>query len=291
MIRTFKSWVRNNVLRGYRHTAFRSFAGRRNIGKLLRCMMNAKLFHEFEDYTSYFMRLNRLLHVEKAEGYELIRIGSNNDGGYISLDDFDSEDKIAYSFGICNDVSWDKDMASRGYDVFMYDHTIDSLPEENSRFHWSKLGIIDGVTQDDRLKTLEYLIEQNHHEDKRDMILKMDVEGAEWGFIESVKTETLRQFSQIVFEFHSMTDYETSERKLNLLAKINETHQLIHIHVNNCGDYISFGGKKFSGVIECSYVIRDKYVLSHDYDVVLPIAIDEPNIAARPEIELGHWNA
>ena len=49
-----------------------------------------------------------------------------HDGGYILLDDF-HEGSIAYSFGISTDVTWDKEMASRGYDVFMYDHTIDKL--------------------------------------------------------------------------------------------------------------------------------------------------------------------
>ena len=238
---------------------------------------------------NYYRELHSLLKIDSAEGFDLIRIGRDYDGGYIMLDDFEPGG-IAYSFGISGDVSWDKDMASRGYDVFMYDHTIDGLPEENTRFHWSKLGIADGVTHDDRLKTLEELISRNGHEGKRDMILKMDVEGAEWGFLESVKPETLSQFSQMTFELHNMIKLADHERVLNILRKINETHQLVHLHANNVSSYVTIGGRNFAALFEVSYVLRDKYKFSGEYDVKLPLKIDMPNITGWPEIELGYWN-
>ena len=121
-------------------------------GDVLRRLMNHPIrTQEIVTTPEYYRELHSLLHIAKVEGFDLVRTGKHNDGGYIMLDDFHAEN-IAYSFGICDDVSWDKDMASRGYDFFMYDHTIDRLPEENPRFHWSKLGIADGRTQDDRLK-------------------------------------------------------------------------------------------------------------------------------------------
>ena len=236
----------------------------------------------------YYSELHRLLHIAEAEGHELTRTGRDNDGGYVMLDDFPGG--VAYSFGICDDVSWDKDMASRGYDVYMYDHTIDGLPEENARFHWSKLGISDGVTDDDRFKSLEELISRNGHENERDIILKMDVEGAEWGFFESVKPETLSQFSQMTFEIHNMINPAYSERILNALRKINMTHQLVHLHTNNNGTCITAGGKNFCTLFEVSYVLRDKYKFLQDYDVKLPLNIDMPNINSYPDIELGFWN-
>ena len=248
--------------------------------------LNMKIITSMEHYS----QLHELLHIAKVNGSELVRVGRDNDGGYIMTDDFGSDDKIAYSFGICKDVSWDKDMASRGYDVFMYDHTIDRLPEENPRFHWSKLGIADGQTNDDRLKTLDELIARNHHEDKHDMILKMDVEGAEWGFFEQVSSETLSRFTQIVMEFHGVNSPELKDRILAALRKINQTHQLVHIHGQNVGFYISVGGQTFCNQIEVSYVRRDKYSLDDNYDVDLPLDIDMPASSVRPEVCLGRWN-
>ena len=236
----------------------------------------------------YYNELQDLLTISRAEEFDLVRVGRDYDGGYIMLDDLPGG--IAYSFGISTDVSWDKDMASRGYDVFMYDHTIDGLPEENPRFHWSKLGISDGTSQDDRLKTLEELITANGHEGERNMILKMDVEGAEWGFLETAKPETLAQFSQMTFEFHDMTNPQDPERVLSSLRKINATHQLVHLHANNFSGYITADGKNFASVLEASYVLRGKHKFSSDYDVMLPLEIDSPNSRSYPEIVLGHWN-
>ena len=237
----------------------------------------------------YYAELQDLLRLSMPEGFSLVRTGREHDGGYIMLDDF-NDGGIAYSFGISNDVSWDKDMASHGYDVFMYDHTIDGLPEKNPRFHWTKQGIADGVTQDDRLKTLDELIRANHHEGKCDMILKMDVEGAEWGFLESVSSETLSQFGQMTFEFHGIPNHDRPDLVLEVFRKINRTHQLVHVHANNFGNYISCGGKVFSTLFELSYVLRSKYSFSTDYAPVLPLDIDSPNKADLPEVELGRWN-
>ena len=247
---------------------------------------------QYEVMTSreYYEELHELLHLAKINGTELVRIGRDNDGGYIMPDDFGHDDKIAYSFGISTDVSWDKAMASRGYDVFMYDHTIDSLPEENPRFHWSKLGISDGTGNDDRLKPLDELIKANHHEDKHNMILKMDVEKAEWGFFEMVSPDTLSRFTTILIELHGINEPALQGRVAAALRKINKTHKAVHIHGQNVGYYISLGSHTFCNQIEVSYVRRDKYSLDENYDVNLPLAIDMPAISRMPEVCLGRWN-
>ncbi|MBQ9434444.1 MAG: FkbM family methyltransferase [Synergistaceae bacterium] len=237
----------------------------------------------------YYEELQKLLHIAKVDGFEVVRTGKKHDGGYILLDDF-HDGGIAYSFGISSDVSWDKDMVSRGYDIFMYDHTINGLPEENSHFHWSRFGISDGVTQDNRLKTLDELIHANHHENTRNMILKMDVEGAEWGFLSQVSSETLSQFGQMTFEFHGIPGHTNPELVLEVFRKLNRTHQLVHIHANNNGHYISFGHKKFCDLFEFTYVLRSKYSFIDDYDVNLPLSIDDVNVPSLPEIILGRWN-
>ena len=237
----------------------------------------------------YYNAIQELLHIYRVEGFDLTRIGSKGNAGYVMLDDFNGE-KIAYSFGIGDDVVWDKDMASRGYDVFMYDHTIDGLPEQNPRFHWSKLGIADGIAQDDRLKSLDELLTRNHHNDKKDMILKMDVERAEWGFLKQASSETLSRFSQIVFELHSINHLEDRELILEGLRKLNKTHRLIHLHACNWGYHIEIGGRKFPTVYEATYVLKDKYNIVDDYDPNLPLDMDSPTSNLVPDIELGHWN-
>ena len=278
----------------------RKLMGKGNAKKVAALLMCSLPFRSVLRFSAgsreYYHELHSLLHVSKLKDYELVRIGNVYDGGYIMVDDFQTGG-IAYSFGIFNDISWDKDVALRGYDVYMYDHTIDGLPEENPRFHWSRLGLSDTGNDQENLRTLESLVAQNHHEDQRNMLLKIDVETAEWGFLETVKPETLTKFSQIVFEFHGMNGEfhgigipDFAERIPNILRKINRTHKLVHIHGLNNGYHISLGNKIFCNQIEVSYVLREKYDVDDDYDVLLPLDIDAPCHSEIPDVELKFWN-
>ena len=96
----------------------------------------------------------RMIKPKKVEYFEKARIGNAGDGGYIMLDDFNGIE-AAYSLGINDDVSWDLNIARLGIDIFQYDHTIDKLPEENSRFHWFRTGI--SGTKRDEFDTLPNL--------------------------------------------------------------------------------------------------------------------------------------
>ena len=292
-----KKLIGNNLL--LHHVVGRERARGKKItaAALMLYLLPVKKFIHISEYlkhykltidNNYYDELHNLLHVAKVNDYELVRVGRDHDGGYIMLDDFGGG--YAYSFGICDDVSWDKDIASRGYEVFMYDHTIENLPEQNPRFHFFKQGIADGKNNDDKLKSLEHFIKVNKHENEHNMILKMDVEGAEWGFLSEVDSEILKQFDQIVLEFHDLNNPRDKDETLAALRKLKQTHEPIHIHANNNEDYHIHSGKIFADVIEVSYVRREKYNLTYDYDVNLPLDCDQVCNVLYPEIKLGRWN-
>ena len=225
-----------------------------------------------------------------------IRVGRPLDGGYIMLDDFDRV-TVAYSAGISNEISWDKAMTSisaehRGgekIDVFMYDHTINALPEENPNFHWSKTGLT-GVFEPNHpeLETLPRLIQKNGHGYDYDMILKMDIEGAEYNVLQAIDTDTLNHFSQIVMEIHFLLNPKYENLIGFCLDKLNATHQLVHIHANNHGSYLVRGGLVLPDVVEATYLRRADYnfIKSQRF---FPTAIDRPCNPISPEINLGYW--
>lgn len=74
----------------------------------------------------FYRLLLQEIKVVNPIGKTFCRIGRDYDGGYLMLNVFHGN--IAYSFGINDDVSWDEDVANRGYEVYLYDHTIDALP-------------------------------------------------------------------------------------------------------------------------------------------------------------------
>lgn len=239
----------------------------------------------------HFKEIWECLRIKKVKGKKLIRLGRRNDGGYIMLDDMEKGDRIAYSFGICDDVSWDKDMAGYGYDVYMYDHTINQLPEQNVKFHFFKEGIADKSDfEDTPLNTLEHYIDRNKHAAYKNMILKMDVEGAEWGFLDMVDETTLNQFDQILFELHFLTDTNRTEEFVRLLKKIGKTHQVVHVHPNNICMVSSINGYQFSSAMEVVFAKKASYEWDEDSTVILPIDLDAPCSEKRAEINLGKWN-
>ena len=201
---------------------------------------------------------------------------------------------VAYSFGIADEVSWDVAMSQIDYEIFMYDMTIDGLPEENPKFHFFKEGI-GGVKEEKKsLDTLENFIKRNGHENNQYMILKMDVEGAEWDFLETVSLETLNQFDQIIFEFHDMVapkNFYQMGRTLALIEKLNITHALIHLHGNNFSKYVLIEGIGIiPDVLELTYLNRANRNFVDDAEIFLPTPVDFPNNPNLPEISLGFWN-
>ena len=243
--------------------------------------------------TQTYARLRKVRCLLKLGGVDnrgYVRIGSPNDGGYVMVDDLEERDeKIAYSYGINNDVSWDSDMGDRGYDIYMYDHTIDCLPKERECFHFFRKGIADMPDYGEQLDTLESHIRENGHQEKKHMILKMDVEGAEWGFLNMVRQKTLEQFDQIILELHYMLDSSRINAIYTALEKLTKSHRLAHIHANNYGSVLFIDGMAYPDMLEITMVKRDIY-RECPYAEVLPSMYDSPCWREYPEISLGKWN-
>ena len=212
--------------------------------------------------------LNELIHPMKVLGKNKIRIGNKYDGGYILLDDFENI-KIAYSLGIFNDVSFDKELADKNIDIFMYDHTIEKLPYENPRFHWKKIGLTGNSTiKNDNMKTLDEIITINGHSTEQNMILKFDIESYEWQIFENLPNNIINQFRYIVGEFH-FNEFDNINY-YEILKKIQNTHQIFHIHCNNCGEIIDIKGYKICNLLEISFINKKGYQFVKD-DSIYPI--------------------
>ena len=240
----------------------------------------------------FYERLRSLLKIKRVVGKKFTRIGRHNDSGYLMVDNFTGG--VAYSFGISIDVSWDADMARRGYEIFMYDPTIDDLPEENPRFHFFREGVAGIELKDQNLNTLENFIRRNAHENFDNMILKMDIKGAEWSFLSTMTPETLSRFDQLVFEFHDLIEPKNQSvmnATLACVKKLNQTHSLVHLHANNWGSLLILDDKiLMPSTLELTYVKTCNYELTDDENIYLPIDEDEPNNPERSDIPLGFWN-
>ena len=243
--------------------------------------VNQKKISNKEKIISNNNNIYNLLSSKEVLGYKKIRIGNNSaDGGYILLNDFNNI-KIAYSFGLGSEISFEKELADRGIDVFMYDHTIDKLPFENSKFHWEKIGLC-GKNISENMTTLPELIKENGHSNKENMILKLDIESYEWDALQDLPFNILRKFKYIVGEFHIFNSDEY--QYYNILKKIQVTHQIFHIHCNNCGGFIDFNGLKICNLLEISFIQKKGYNFTIDNNYYPIEGLDIKNCKNRGDL-------
>ncbi len=243
------------------------------------------------DMTAYVERVRRRFPVMDVDSPDLryVRVGRPHDGGYVMVDDF-SETKTIYSCGINDDVSWDLDMTTHSEaEIYMYDHTIAGLPQDHAKFHFFRTGIT-GIydQQHPELETLPRLLEKNGHKDDYNILLKMDIEGSEYGVFSEIDRETLLHFSQIVIEFHSLFSRELENVICYTLDQLNATHQLVHVHANNCDVAVCHGGKMLPKTLEATYLRKNRYQFKKS-DRFFPTEIDQQNTIYKPEIILGYW--
>ena len=208
---------------------------------------------------------------KKVKGKKRIFFGSKKDGGYVLLDDFKGISK-AYSFGIDQKVDFDYALSEKNIDIYMYDHTIISLPSNYanySKFHWKKIGITEVGYDKNNLKSLKTLIKENGHLKEKNMILKLDAEYSEWKSLLNLPSSVLKQFKYIVLEYHFFK--KETELYYRVLKKISKTHQVFYLHCNNCSpnNYLTHYNY-ICAALEVSYVIKEGNEFEED-DSTYPI--------------------
>lgn len=245
-------------------------------------------YDESRDVQDRTLKVLRMIEPKTVEGFGKVRVGGQTDGGYVMINDFDGI-KGAYSLGIKDDVTWDREVASHGIDIYQYDHTIDALPEENPRFHWFKTGIAG--TKHDDLDTLPNLMKANGHEQTSDLLLKCDIEGHEWEMLSRMSPGQLGQFRQIVLETHGWCHMDRDDFARGIeesVANLSAGHSLVHVHANNCASYSIVGGIPVPAVLEMTFVRSDIYRLTESKEL-FPTSLDAPCDLNRADFFLGNF--
>ena len=211
----------------------------------------------------------------KVKGKNRILFGTKGDGSYVLLDDF-KDIKIAYSFGISNTIQFDKCLAEKGIDIYMYDHTISGLPYQNPKFHWTKVGLAGKGESTHELKTLEELIIINNHSLENNMILKIDIE----------PYDILKKFKYIVMELH-FSSIDELNIYYKVLKKINKYHQVFYLRCNNRNNIIRLKDLIICSLLEVSYVIKENNEFIKDDEIYPIYEFDFPEAQNNGQLEFN----
>jgi len=176
--------------------------------------------------------LNKLKPV--SFGGELIRLGSNGDGGYLVPDDL-AGITACFSPGVDQVSGFERDCAELDMKVFMADRSVEKPAESHELFEFTKKYI--GVTTNDDFMTLDDWVSSGIPEEQGDLLLQIDIEGFEYETFLNVSDVLLSRFRIIVAEFHYLDRlwnkpyFEIASRVFDRLL---QTHSCVHNHPNNC---------------------------------------------------------
>ena len=160
------------------------------------------------------------------------RFGSANDGGYLMCENLISPIDAAYSYGVGTNDDWGCEMSRRyKVPVHEYDCFDPARPTCNGGtldFHNECLGNQTGYRGKRFFDTLENQIRKNG-DTGRHLIIKMDIEGAEWDTLLAAREELLASIPQITMEMHGYND----PKILEVIRKLKRNFYLVNLHFNN----------------------------------------------------------
>jgi hypothetical protein len=218
-------------------------------------------------------------------GYDLIRIGSDNDGGYLVPNILD-EINTCISPGVGHTNSFEKDLKKRGIKSFMLDHTVNLNSNLVKDFDFTKKKL--NIYNDDKNITLDkFCSSKLNKEDKP--ILQMDIEGDEYINILSSSDDTLNRFKIMIIEFHNLeriTNKFIFEFYSASINKILKYFDVSHIHPNNGNRNFSVTRKlKIPQVLEVTF-LNKKLSKQKKPAINLPNKLDARCDRNKPEIIL-----
>ena len=200
----------------------------------------------------------KLLRPEKV-GASLIRLGSEGDGGYLVPDDLNGV-VSCFSPGVGDNSDFEKDLAKLGIKSFLIDGTIEALPFLDPLFHFTKKNLSIFPINSSEVIFDEW-VRNNSKSSDGDLILQMDIEGAEWGVIMNTSDSLLKQFRIMTIEFHDLHLLSTKlgfDLISSVLNKIHKNFVVVHIHPNNWRIPINIKGIDIPPILEVTYLRRDR---------------------------------
>jgi hypothetical protein len=160
------------------------------------------------------------------------RFGSANDGGYLMCENLIEPLDAAYSYGIGTNADWDCEVSRRYHvPVYQYDCFDPARPTCNGGqfiFHNECIGDRTGYRGSRFFDTLENQVRKNGDSGRR-LIIKMDIEGAEWDSLLATSDQLLASISQITMEMHGYDD----PKILQVIRKLKRNFYLVNLHFNN----------------------------------------------------------
>lgn len=219
-------------------------------------------------------------------GVPLVRIGGTGDGGYLVPDCFDELGPV-FSPGVGGSASFELFFAEKGLPCHLLDGSVNEPPEPHENFHFTKkfLGSMDGP-ETVRLETWMAASTGQKETSHRDLLLQMDIEGAEWQVLQACDPVALSQFRIVVVELHDFATRLSHPLLLNdtrsVIDSLREIFVVAHVHINNCCPGKIVRGLEVPEVVEVTFLRKD-FVEELSGPAQIPHSLDLSNNPGRKQ--------
>ena len=224
---------------------------------------------------------------------ELIRVGRDNDGGYLIPKQSLNQTKLLYSFGLSDDWSFEEDFYNKtGAKIICYDHTINwkfflqlllrdfknlfkyfkyrTFFDGKNKIHEKKIispiGTFYASLKEDKIVDLNSILIDSS---SNSFFFKIDIEGHEYRILDQL-TKYASCMTGLAIEFH---DCDLNHYRIKNFIESFDL-QLVHLHVNNWG-FIT--PNRFPQALELTFSPKqfNKKIINETNK--FPIPLDQPN--------------
>jgi len=224
---------------------------------LTRCLFKLNRFPVRMTPIGDIRSLAKSLHPQHTEK-ELIRLGPKGDGGYLVPNDLEGI-CACFSPGVGLESGFEKDCAELGMNVFLADNSVDQSTVEHRLFNFTQKFV--GVTSNDNYMTLDNWVRSSIPDSTEDLLLQMDIEGAEYEVLMSASENLMQRFRVMIVEFHNLEQlwntpfFHLVRRSFD---KILQTHSCVHIHPNNNSETLTVRGLEIPPTMEFTFLRKDR---------------------------------
>lgn len=213
----------------------------------------------------------------------LERIGGRNDGSYLMCGNLLDRADSAYSYGIGGTDRWGCDISKQAeVRVHQYDCFNPTRPwcwRGDTVFHDECVGATAETIEGRAFDSVAAHLAHNGDSGTR-LVMKIDVEGAEWDTLLAMPDATLAMIDQLAVEFHwgedPALDWVHDPRYFAVIERLKQFFEVAHLHFNNItcvGNLAPFPASAF----EVLFVSKQLAVVDPARQPVMPHPADTRN--------------
>lgn len=226
----------------------------------------------------------------KYNGFKLVRIGPDGDGGYLVPDDLEGiQDCLSPGCDLL--IGFETDLFKRyGIKSHICD-VLDKKPANMETFLSFTDGWIGPSSAPPNFISLsEWLTQLNIDESEK--MMQMDIEGAEYLSLLALSHKELMGFRIIVIEFHFLEIIKNNlyyqDIITPLFSRLFSLFDVVHLHPNNCCGTFQFGDVVFPRIVEVTLHRKDRRKHT-PVNALLPHPLDSKCVKQQPELFID-WN-